>query len=287
MTTRVFDQLILSVEDKGWADRRDFWLQKKFLSEAQLQVASVSDFVNEWPDLKKQASCLLVNDHKSNEVLSQFSSLPSEIELLQSCDCILRVKDKWWLRNFWAQALREALVARAQKLDTHRVAYLTGQGGHAMASLVVLAQLGFKRILWVVSDLEQNEALKKIFLKHFFGVTLEFVLGDELTRQPNNGSILINTLGASSEAEFLQDLIYLNFLQKGGVVVETQLDTLESQLLVEAESVGVHSVAAWFLEGLRDHKLLTELKAQDLPTESEFLNEWFNFLKTRPTLSHN
>ncbi len=279
--------VIYSAESKTWSLRRDFWLQQKFFAEPQLQPSSVTAFASDWAEIKKNANCVVVGDESSQEVLSQFSSLPSEIELLQSCDSILRFKDKWWLRNFWSVALRESLVAKAQKLDTHRVAYLTGNGGHAMASLVVLAQLGFKRIVWAVSQLDQNENHRQFFLRHFFGVNIEFILGEELTLQPNNGSILINTLSESSGIEFLQDLIYLNFLQKGGVVVETQLDSIESRLLTEAESVGVHSVAPWHLEGLRDHLLLAELKVSSLPSLDGYLSEWFKFLKTRPTLDQH
>jgi shikimate 5-dehydrogenase len=278
--------VIWSAESKNWPLRREFWLSQKYFTDSQLNPTSIAAFAGEWSEIKKNASCVIVGDEFSHEVLSQFSSLPSEIELLQSCDSVLKFKDKWWPRNFWSVALRESLVTKAQKLDTHRAAYLTGEGGHALASLVILAQLGFKRIVWVVSELDRNESYRKIFLRHFFGVSVEFILGEELILQPNNGSILINTLSHFSGVEFLQDLIYLNFLQKGGLVVETQLDSIESQLLTEAESVGVHSVAPWHLEGLRDHMLLLELSgsADALPNLENYLKEWLNYLKTRPTL---
>ena len=287
-------KLIFSSEESTWNLKREFWVQQKYFTEAELASRPCSSFTEQWQEIKSQGRCLIVGDSSASEVLAAFSSVPREIELLQSCDSVLRVQNRWWPRNFWSMALRESLVARAQQLDTHRVAYLTGTGGHAFASLVVLAQLGFKRIMWVVTKFGDNELQKQFFLKHFFGVSVEFIVGQGLTLQANNGSILINTLTYSSGVDFLQDLIYLNFLQKGGVVVETQLESLDSQLLIEAGSVGVHSVPAWYLEGARDYLLLQDLMSQDptsqgehLPEVGIYLEQWHNFLKTRPTLSQN
>ncbi len=249
-----------------------------------------SEFLTVWPELQKTANCLLVEEDQSVDVLAQFQSLPGDIKLSQACDSVLFTGGKWWVRDFWGLALKESLVKRVARLDTHGVAYLTGDLGRAKSSLAVLSQLGFKKIHWVTEDTENLRTDRERFMKNFFGIELTLLRGDELTLQPNNGTVLINTLSdpeseSESESQLLQNLIYLNFLQRGGAVVDAQVMPLKNQLLDEAESVGVHSVPGWHLEGTRDYLLLPHLTAKPLPELENYLKDWHEFLKTRPTSS--
>jgi hypothetical protein len=277
---------IHSFEKLLWPARAEFWQQQGFLIESVLALEPAEDFLNEWPSLQKSASCVLIGEDQCSEVLGQFQSLPSDIKLSHSFDCILKIQGKWWVRDFWALALKESLVKRVSRLDTHSVAYLTGSQGHARASLAVLSELGFKKINWVTDEPDKLAPDRNRFLKNFFGVELRLIPSQELILQPNNGTVLINTIAATEDSELLQNLIYLNFLQKGGAAVDTHTFPLENQLLDEAESVDIHSVPGWYLEATRDHLLLPHLTSKPVPELDVYAKDWLQFLKTRPTSSH-
>ena len=68
----------------------------------------------------------------------------------------------------------------------------------------------------------------------------------EMTMQPNNGSIIINTLSHETESHILEDLPYLNYIKKEGLVVDLEfrggIDRRLERDLVLRHVVQVHTV---------------------------------------------
>lgn len=267
--------------------RGEYWqaeLKKLNCSLSLLEPAGLG-FAEQWKSLPENISWISIAEPEIDFVLSNFQNISSEINLSQNCDALLRQNKVWWVKDFWSLALVESIVRRAPRLDTHGTAYVTGGGRLARAAVVNLIKMGFSRIVWVTDHV--NEAQEDIISikRKFFAVAIEPMAGSDLTLQPNNGTILVNTIGLNSEEPLLQDLFYLNFLRKNGVAVDIHLEPFDNQLLTEAETVGVFTVPAWYLVGVRDCLFLNALLQAgehrltlDL---DKYLESWKDFLKTR------
>ncbi|MGZ5279399.1 MAG: hypothetical protein ACXWC9_05630 [Pseudobdellovibrionaceae bacterium] len=96
--------------------------------------------------------------------------------------------------------------------------------------------------------------------------------------QPNNGSLLLNTLQAESGGVVFEDLTYLNFLRKDGLVVDLPMNGQSNPLLEEAKHVGILQLSGGEIWGLRDFFFLQAL-AVSLPSVSDYLKDWSQFLQ--------
>ena len=110
---------------------------------------------------------------------------------------------------------------------------------------------------------------------------IDILKDTDLTLQPCDGSILINTIFSADEIQQVQNLTYLNFLKKGGVVV----DLTESgypDLLTEAENINLTRISGSRLWAERDFDFLTSIFGGKLGlTETQYLEQWETW-KNRP-----
>lgn len=211
----------------------------------------------------------------SKLLLSQWPQLPTEVGETGVTDILLRQDGAWWFRCFLREALREAVIRRAPKLDTHSLAYIIGSGELAGLGASVAIQLGFRRLIMVCSDGEEARQLALRIQKKFFGLELVLILESQLTLQPSNGSLLINTLGASSGAAVLNDLPYLNFLKKDGLVVDLPYPDSLDQLVDEAKHVGISYIRGGEVLGLRDFLFLKSMMKSEFSVSRDvYFSEW-------------
>ncbi len=224
-----------------------------------------------------------VHSGLSKMLLEKWSRLTTEVRESGFIDLFVKEQSTWWFRCFLREALREAIIHQAPHLDTHSFAYIVGSNESAGLGISVATQLGFRRLILVVREsIEATELAVKI-QKKYFGLDLSLILDSQLTLQPSNGSLLINTFGAGTKEPVLADLPYLNFLKKEGLVVDLPFPDGVTQLIDEATHLGVLHISGSEIVALRDFLFLKSMMKNDFTISKEdYFSEWNSLSKSRP-----
>jgi shikimate 5-dehydrogenase len=259
--------------------RKKFWqdLLKLELQWVEFSTEQISDPVA----LLKSSDVdgVLLPPEHSDAFLSSSARIPSEVREAGLVDSIVRQNGALWIRCFLRESIHQLILKRASKLDTHSIAYVTGADPLARACIGVAVQMGFKKIILVSEMQDEAQAMIDQYKKLFFGLEFRLLGEAELTSQPNNGSLLLNTLPIETGGAVLEDLTYLNFLNKEGIVVDLPLFVGSNPLLEEATHVGIRRLSGVEIWGLRDWFFIkTLMPALSIPSE-EYLQLWSSSLQ--------
>lgn len=259
----------------------EFW-QAEFTFSFELidmSLESPKDFAGLKEIIHKSAEDFLVIDEELSDLLmAQFPNIPSEVREIGLADGLLRQANKYWPRNMEAVALHELIIETLPNLDTHSIAYVTGSTGLSQMCISLAIKLGFQNVVVISEDAKAAMARVEAIKKLFFNININVLDDTELTLQPNNGSILFNCLGAGMQASLFNDLTYLNFISKKGLVIHLPFSTEENDLINEAQHVGIASLAGVKILARRDYNLLNFFKKPDLDFNS-YLEKWIYTLR--------
>lgn len=262
--------------------RRKFWLEKMNFSIEWVDFAGDAFAEVRENPLKfltsKAVDGVLLPPEDSSQFLTSSARIPTEVREGGLIDTILRENGAMWIRCYLREAIHRLILTHAPKLDTHAIAYVTGSDAQARLCMAVAIQMGFSKITVISENFEQAQEVVAQLQKLFFSLDFKILRETELTLQPNNGSLLLNTLPAESGGVVFEDLTYLNFLRKEGLVVDLPISAASNSLLEEAQHVGIRRLAGDEIWGFRDWLFLQALGV-DVPTQGKYLEAWISFLQ--------
>lgn len=267
---------IFDISKDGGPSNFGLYLQK--ISEKWnlgLQVEVAEKYTS---SLQAQADALLLSPELSEQVLPGVSLVSSQVRSLWALDSFFKDEAGWMCRVLEFEALRDILVSRAKEMDILKPAFIIGDGAKVRISAAVLADLGFAEIYLVSEDetaLNENAAQ---ISKSYIGLHFHPLLAQELTMQALNASVLINTVDLSANAPLLNDLSYFNFMERGGLVFDYNLENYGNHSLLDeaerAELVLLHcpdfaaSLAMLWLRQLQiSEEVLAGISAENLKQE--------------------
>lgn len=225
---------------------------------------------SEW----ERADCVIINPDKPPIEFKSFSLSTNASKNIEAYDVLFKDQSKKiWPELFLSEAMRILILDKAKNLDTHAYAYLTGDSGLFKICWVTLIQMGFSKFAIVSKKAEEViEEVNKI-QSRFFNLQVKVLRDSELTLQPNNGSILVNTI--FEDENLIQDLSYLNFLRSEGLVVDLPGHSAKNELISEAQQVGNIILQGGLVYGLRDF-LVLQNKGLLTPglTPEKYLSDW-------------
>lgn len=225
----------------------------------------------------------LIHPDRYLEMRIEGQEEPQEVIDASAADSFLLQEGRWLPRIFMRQALKTLIVQKASDLSSQGVAYVTGCGSWASFAAVMAIQMGFRRICLVCSDEKRRDAVIEKLKRHYFQVDFIGIVDNELTLQPNNGTLLLNTQPHAENEMLLEDLTYLNFLRAEGLVVDFDLVSSEQNLLREAIHIGERVIHPIELFGMRDGFLLSFLfggkDAKAKENLESFLAAWSKWLE--------
>ncbi len=258
--------------------RKKFWLEQLKLNLTWVDFAA-EQLADPASMLKSDAidGVLLPPEH-SPALLAASARIPEDVREAGLVCSLVRENGKLWMRADLQKALHELILQRASQLDTHSIVYVTGSDAQARLCIVIAVKMGFQKIVLISEHEEQSEALVESLKKLFFGLDFRLLKETELTLQPNNGSLLLNTLTSETGPIVVEDLTYLNFLRKDGLVVDLPLVCGENSLMDEAKHVGIRNLSGIEIWGLRDYLFLRALKVEALPSEEDYQKSWSLYL---------
>jgi hypothetical protein len=261
--------------------RCQFWATLEGLKCLQIEESLQTDLAGmhkKYPELR---ACL-INSSLGEMFFSTVTSIPEEVREAGLCDAIVFEDKKYWLRCFLREALKDTLIRKSGLLDTHADLYITGSGSLSQLCASVGVGLGFRRINWVAGDEKLATASIQKFQKLFFDIEINFINDNELTLQPSNGSLLINTVDEQEGTSLLEDLTFLNFMKEASVVVSLPLLQKQSKLLHEAAELGIKGIDGIDVWGLRDYFFLRSALGSGFSiSESDYLEKWSHFIKNQ------
>lgn len=224
----------------------------------------------------------LIHPDHAAKMYSEGQEEPQEVVEATAADSFLLQEGRWLPRIFMRSALKTVIVQKAPGLSNQGVAYVTGCGAWASFAAVTAIQMGFRRICVVCSESEQRQAMIEKLKRHYFQIDFIGIADNELTLQPNNGTLLFNTQPHAENEMLLEDLTYLNFLKAEGLVVDFDLISAEQNLLREAVHIGekvIHPIELFCTrDGFLLASLLREKDAGVKENLESFLAAWRKWL---------
>lgn len=258
--------------------RKQFWLERLKLD---LQWVDFTPEQLLQPEALLKSSAVdgvLMPPWHSDTFLGGSAKIPSEVREAGLVDSVVRQNGAMWIRCFLRESLHRLILEKAPKLDTHAIAYVTGSDPVAKLCITTAAQMGYQKIVLISEKKEEAESIVQKLQKLFFSMQFTILGETELTLQPNNGSLLLNTLPVATGGVVFEDLTYLNFLKKEGLVVDIPLNGASNPLLEEAKHVEVRHLSGEEIWGLRDFLFLQTLSPKFVSSEEEYLKAWIQFL---------
>lgn len=251
----------------------------------EIELIEISDEIKNQPELiykhKVDFEVALLEPTVGEVVTDAAKEVLSEVKDLGWADLLIRQQKHLWPKLLSRHALRLSIIQAASDLDSHSVGYVTGKGPMARMAAAVLIQLGFERLAILSDDPVLVEKEISFMRRKYFGIQIHFLSESEMTMQPNNGSIIINTIAHDKESNILDDLPYLNYIKKEGLVVDLPFATGPNQLIDEAEHVGMRVLSGVTVRGMRDFILLQQLaEIQEIkcPFElTDYMKAWLEF----------
>ncbi len=187
---------------------------------------------------KEGVNSVFIHPCLVDDLFSHFQKMPDFVRKSQYMDCLLFDGKIWWPHIALFENLRQLMVGRGRKIDLRSWGYVTGHSSLARLSIILLADLGFRRIRWVVENPIFVDKMVTELQASFFGTEIEIIPSKSLTLLGNDGSVLINTFACGGENSINQDLYFLNFMISDSLIVDLEGDPLPSQLAQEASQVG-------------------------------------------------
>lgn len=219
---------------------------------------------------------------------NEFTGLPEDVLRVRFSDAFMVASGRFWPRCLLLSALDEAIRKSATKLNTHAAVYITGHGPQVQPVLDVLIQLGFRKIYLCSSEGHQLERVVAQTSRKYFGVEVNVLDETQITRRPSEASLLINLCEPESYPDLFENLLYLNFLVRGGAVVDLT-ERRENDLLAhEVQQVEGILIGSEQVFGRVDHAFLSQTLREFEVEQKSFNQKWpldlflqkrFEFLK--------
>lgn len=251
--------------------------RKKYWSDNNWEV----DWVSGEPEqvlAEGKAQVILIDPKEGAEWMEQAKNIPIEVSRYGFVDSLWLQQNRYWPRPLIFSLLRDFVVRVAKTLDISAWAYIVGEGPWAQMFVYLASDIGYRKICLVGED---KEPLKEIFQKtqkHCFGLETRVLAPSELTQEPNNGSLLVNTINLDNQAQLLQNLLYLNFVHKPGLIVDVPFTAHPSPLLGEARQTGFEVIGGADIRALFDFALLEKLNINNSMSWPDYLAHWRAFL---------
>lgn len=204
--------------------------------------------------LKANLEGIFVNPDESESLLPLFKEVPKPVEECAFIDFVQIQNRKAIPRSFLRTFGSEFLARGTKAMNIKRRAYITGTGPWARLFSVLAVEKGYSSLAVIVEDPEEATDMIHRLRRFCFGVTIVPLRHSDLTLQPNNGSLLVNTLSPEAVPDLIFDLAYLNYLSTDGLVIETHQWSGPHGLLEESLGSGRPVLDGSATQGFAEYK---------------------------------
>lgn len=282
----------LEVVDGNWSDSFEFLKSISDDNQLDIQFEKVSskDFSHILSDAHKinfikNLKLIRLDIENSLKTLSLLPRQTIDVMNIGVVDHFFFEEGVWWPYLFGFQALRKSIVHTVPQLNNLIKGYVVGSSYTGMMSLSVLASLGFRHLTWVGENLDFMKDQVENLEKKFVGVVIEIEPLNLVTKLTVRGSVLINTVNLIQRPEVMADLVYFNFLEKGGLVADLGAFDRHPSFLIEANTAGLKSISKHAFSIELDCHILKKCGFEKHIHPTLLKEKWNEFLKRKISTS--
>lgn len=271
------DSLLMNLATRHF---REFFLRKEIPIEIEKLDVSTPEELKAAVVAAGNCRAVRVEPDLSTGWLPSCAVQPMPVSLFGVADLFLRHEERWDPELLLERALHDVIVRQGKNLDLSESAYVIGRGASLRIVGGVCLGLGFRRVCLVGED-ESDLLFEKDLLRDFY-LSSEVVAlpAHSLTLQTVGASLLVNTLDLTERPELSSDLAYFNFMKRGGLVVDMMALRMNNIMLEEALRAGLRIVPPHEISGAAELLLAKKLGLAEFAPSLEFLNSWFEFLRS-------
>lgn len=195
---------------------------------------------------------------------------------LQSVDSMVYIDKNWWPRCFLEKYFDHVIAEFVQNVDFHSRVLIIGVGAAARALVLPLIRSGFKKISFTDKYFERGQNLVWQLNKKIFNVDFEFIKREDISLLPGSTAIVINTTPDIPSNDLIKDLIFFNYLQKSGWVIDFNINKEVSSFIKQGQGAGVNLVPGYKVASIIDAWWVKECFGVEI-SEIELMNSYLDF----------
>ncbi len=229
------------------------WLKEQGLTNSYSPLrCAPEDFTETLQEAKKHFDQIRVGPPFGVKLVQDFAYQSSQSQALGAADSLYFDGQNWWPRSATHLAWQAQLSLLRKAFDLSSSVMVVGNGAMARTSVVALIQLGFKDFKVTGRNLSHVAEMIQDLRRVHFGVRMEVLPPEKLVLLPGTSLILVNATPLSESNLLLPELHYLNFLRRDGWVFDLSLSRQDTDLVQEAQEIGVGVVTGYQLAALAD-----------------------------------
>jgi len=178
----------------------------------------------------------------SQEVFNLVIVAPPLITVLQSIDLIYKKKGSFWPQLNFKDGVHSAILQNKPYLNTNGAGLIVGSSTDAIQVAYVLAELGIKQITFVVESDNIRSPLLELMKNSLFQINFEVITKEKIILLPGIYSVMICCEDLKHNSDLLTALLYFNYLERGGLILNPVYTLDKVPLMEEALAIGATCV---------------------------------------------
>lgn len=225
----------------------------------------------------KGFNAIRIESSWTHEAFQLFSAVPTFVSILESIDFIYLKENGLWPDLIFREGLHSVILSMHPSLNIKGAGLIVGISKEAIQAALVLIELGISQVTFVVEDETQGNSIKKLLNQFFFKIRIDAITKEKVILLPGVYSILICCENLQDKQELLTSILYFNYLDKNGLVVNAAITSDKKPLIIEAKAIGSKTI------DLSDLQFHQEIKALQkvIPISSNLLSKLM-FTVTKP-----
>lgn len=185
-------------------------------------------------------------------VLPLFVTHEGMVGKIRAADALVKMGNKWWLRNNAVTGFSRVLAQVGESLDLESSVLVVGAGAAARVAITSLFMAGFKDFVVSNLDLKKAEVMVNEMKKTHLLAQFRLLPKEGLVLLPGGHGVLVNTTPLAEDNPMLEELYYFNFFKAGGVAIDFTISPIDTPLLVAARDVGALCVHGYQISAATD-----------------------------------
>jgi hypothetical protein len=220
---------------------QDWYAEVEKIQGCRLEVETVADFACGQAGLKPFLFTR-VSSRWAPEVAKSFLASSHTINQIHFVDMVYKKNGNLWPYLLHKDAIHSVILARQPYLNIKGGGLIVGMTAEAILAAYVLVELGIRQITFVVESEKASEATINLLKRSIFEVRIEAISKDKVILLPGVYSVVICYEDLRKQAELVTALLYFNYLERGGIVLNVGMALDKIPLLEEASAIGANTV---------------------------------------------
>ncbi len=221
------------------------WEQWNSKIESTLNCSFKTDVVDDLsggtPLLKKYSFTRLSRGW-AGEAYSLFKASSPLVTQVHYIDFIYNKNGSLWPHLLHKDAIHSVILERQPYMNIKGAGLVVGVSQEAILAAFVLVELGIKQITFVIENEEAGGPLLNLLKQSLFEVRFDVISKHKVILLPGIYSVIVCYEDLREQTELVTALLYFNYLERGGLVINAGTQLEKVPLMEEALAIGAKVV---------------------------------------------